>query len=232
MDPGILPPNKLYKNEQLNDNVVEKYQMSKSLAIISPVCKTCKQHKAPSTSHCKTCNNCVVFFDHHCSWLGCDIGIRNNYQFLIFTLNLTIYCAFDVLVLVLSLLSLKIQVFNLSILIIYAVINIFGAIKLIRLGVQQLRQLRDNTTTKEFLLDRINASKQLQVLLSLSQEQLQDEIFSGEDDLRYYYNLKQSKLFRRLVIGRRMPILKCQNPTEAERTSWKWTVALSGVLDE
>ena len=40
-------------------------------------CTTCDIQRKPKASHCGTCNNCVVGYDHHCTLLNNCIGKRN-----------------------------------------------------------------------------------------------------------------------------------------------------------
>ena len=76
-DPGILPKQYLpfvprTKNER-------KCVIRGHLFDIN-YCITCDLFRPPRTSHCSICDNCVQKFDHHCMWIGTDVGIR-NYKF-------------------------------------------------------------------------------------------------------------------------------------------------------
>eukprot|EP01062_Namystynia_karyoxenos_P035427 TRINITY_DN2595_c0_g2_i1.p2 TRINITY_DN2595_c0_g2~~TRINITY_DN2595_c0_g2_i1.p2 ORF type:complete len:458 (+),score=105.85 TRINITY_DN2595_c0_g2_i1:56-1375(+) len=46
------------------------------------VCDPCGAPKPPRAAHCTRCRRCVARFDHHCLWLGNDVGERNHCAFI------------------------------------------------------------------------------------------------------------------------------------------------------
>ena len=54
-------------------------------------CPRCQHHRHERARHCKACDNCVEDFDHHCVWLGVDIGKRNYKYFLVFIASLSVF---------------------------------------------------------------------------------------------------------------------------------------------
>eukprot|EP01083_Nonionella_stella_P220759 789483_1 len=56
-------------------------------------CKTCHIIRPIHAKHCRTCNNCVVGFDHHCPWTGTCIAERNIRYFVGFTTFAGLYGA-------------------------------------------------------------------------------------------------------------------------------------------
>lgn len=44
-------------------------------------CKVCLHNQPIRTKHCKTCNICVLTFDHHCFWFGNCVGEKNRPYF-------------------------------------------------------------------------------------------------------------------------------------------------------
>ncbi|KAL4448767.1 hypothetical protein ABPG74_012856 [Tetrahymena malaccensis] len=47
-------------------------------------CETCQIYKNKDMKHCRTCDNCVCQFDHHCVWLNNCIGKRNYTDFIVY----------------------------------------------------------------------------------------------------------------------------------------------------
>lgn len=84
-DPGILP-----RSAALPDTVLafpgirERVVNYRGRSITLKFCDTCRIWRPPRTSHCATCNNCVRRFDHHCPWLGNDVGLRNYRSYFCF----------------------------------------------------------------------------------------------------------------------------------------------------
>lgn len=85
-DPGIIP-----RNEEPPPDIVrnpghprDRNIYVQGVAVTIKYCETCKIWRPPRASHCSTCDNCVERFDHHCPWLGNDIGKRNYRTFFLF----------------------------------------------------------------------------------------------------------------------------------------------------
>ena len=54
-------------------------------------CSICETRVMKNTKHCAICNRCCHEFDHHCMWVGNDIG-RHNYIYFMRMLLWTIAC--------------------------------------------------------------------------------------------------------------------------------------------
>ncbi|KII60282.1 Palmitoyltransferase ZDHHC9 [Thelohanellus kitauei] len=108
MDPGILPRARtdesiFWQKRYLRDQsgIVRsgsKRYFANCINVVSyggrtyelKFCSTCKFYRPPRVSHCRTCDNCVYEFDHHCEWLSNCIGRRNYgiFYFFLFFLEL------------------------------------------------------------------------------------------------------------------------------------------------
>ena len=111
IEPGILPRQSFLQNidtrqqrqHHPSPNTSNSLLLSPNYGESNQVfCHRCKHFRHERARHCKICNNCVDTFDHHCIWLGVDIGKRNYKHFLIFITTLSIItlisaaiCIFD-----------------------------------------------------------------------------------------------------------------------------------------
>ncbi|KAG1321756.1 hypothetical protein G6F62_010643 [Rhizopus arrhizus] len=79
-DPGIIPRN-LDTQEEIEENassinpsiisgIYQKEIQIKNTSWSLKYCDTCKIYRPPRASHCRQCDNCVEYEDHHCIWLN------------------------------------------------------------------------------------------------------------------------------------------------------------------
>ncbi|KAJ9541064.1 hypothetical protein OSB04_027570 [Centaurea solstitialis] len=61
-------------------------------SVMTVTCSCCKVVQPPRAKHCHDCNNCVLRFDHHCTWLGTCIGQGNHCQFWWYLFEETALC--------------------------------------------------------------------------------------------------------------------------------------------
>lgn len=91
-DPGIIPARNwsgskqeiarwYQKSDKSNRIFYHQVNMQGNLLFKFKYCETCFIFRPPRTSHCHVCNNCILRFDHHCTWLGTCIGKRNYHYF-------------------------------------------------------------------------------------------------------------------------------------------------------
>ncbi|KAF1806964.1 DHHC palmitoyltransferase-domain-containing protein [Mucor lusitanicus] len=77
-DPGIIPRNLdpiaqdiLDESASVNsEEAPPKDIWIKNTSYSLKYCDTCMIYRPPRASHCRQCNNCVEFEDHHCAWLN------------------------------------------------------------------------------------------------------------------------------------------------------------------
>ena len=95
--------NNINSNQNLNRNIINiNNNMNNNGIVAKPriftqrECTTCHIIRPPGASHCGTCDNCVLNYDHHCGFVNNCIGKRNHkyfYLFLFFGSLTGVYCA-------------------------------------------------------------------------------------------------------------------------------------------
>ncbi|XP_071848129.1 uncharacterized protein [Apostichopus japonicus] len=101
-DPGFLP-----RNSSEYDLAIKKVahfdEWKQGRNPLSRLCHTCRNVKPLRTKHCRTCNRCVMEFDHHCPYIYNCVGLKNRNMFAGFTTSvaimtwMTLYFAFTLI---------------------------------------------------------------------------------------------------------------------------------------
>ena len=102
---GLSDPGIIQRNDEsaiaLKENSLRSQRERKTILISQlgyfqkyKICNSCNIIRPLRTTHCGTCDNCVLKFDHHCPWIGTCVGKRNYHYFFFFLifLNLTQIC--------------------------------------------------------------------------------------------------------------------------------------------
>ena len=77
--------NNVPKNpEELNINNIHEGSNIKPRIFTERECTTCNIMRPPGASHCSSCDNCVLNFDHHCGFISNCVGKRNHKYFYLF----------------------------------------------------------------------------------------------------------------------------------------------------
>jgi len=92
-NPGIIPrndkmPSEVQEHKNLQGLPNPRYLRINGRTVKQKFCHTCLIFRPPRSKHCLYCDNCVLRFDHHCTWLGNCVGLHNYKYFVCL-----IYCA-------------------------------------------------------------------------------------------------------------------------------------------
>lgn len=79
IDPGVYP--------RLKDGEADPLNVFQGKIVF---CRFCHLYRPPRTSHCHTCNVCILDHDHHCSILGGCVGKRTLRFFALYLVSLSI----------------------------------------------------------------------------------------------------------------------------------------------
>mmetsp|Transcript_41616 Transcript_41616/g.67610 ORF Transcript_41616/g.67610 Transcript_41616/m.67610 type:complete len:318 (+) Transcript_41616:151-1104(+) len=88
-DPGIMKRGSTPQNTENPPTHIVNGQVQQLV-----YCNTCHIFRPPKCKHCRTCNNCVEEFDHHCPWVMNCVGKRNYRYFVGFVATISILCVY------------------------------------------------------------------------------------------------------------------------------------------
>lgn len=208
------------------------------------VCKTCNIIRPPGTSHCGTCGHCVMYLDHHCPWVGTDVGFRNHFYFILGTAGIGVYCiwvlALSITAIIVCIQNSDMDFFTIIIPIVLCIMgSMFGVFFGSMMSVSHCGMVSTDTTTRARIKKTqtpadvvIQAFQQRECPLDQNMRIVRDVEDAEYDSV--VAEIRRNKSFRykhsgwrRIMTARFMPSLYRRDPLEAEKLAWIWTVALT-----
>ena len=100
IDPGIMLKGHPNDIRNTKNEIKSKSIRIRQLGYVSQykICETCYLIRPLRSTHCNTCNNCAIRFDHHCPWIGTCVGKRNYPIFFLFLCVLNLQQIFTICV--------------------------------------------------------------------------------------------------------------------------------------
>ncbi|TNJ28078.1 DHHC palmitoyltransferase [Giardia muris] len=219
-------------------------------------CSSCNVARPPGTSHCSDCEHCIVYFDHHCPWMGADIGLRNYNLFIWSLLGIAMYCIWTIV-------NAAICIFipnNNTLLIVICILCFLGGAFGTLFGggmlFSNLGLIRKDTSIRAYKRGRASAAEEVRNIKAKNELNLQEEVSEvseqrtielrsalgreGEDFVvttsefeEIYETISRLRGFkikhpgwRRVFLGSSMPTLMDRPIQEAEKLAWVWTFVL------
>lgn len=71
-------------------------KLKKRNVILTRLCHSCRCLRPLRAKHCRICNRCVSYFDHHCPFIYNCVGLRNRMWFFLFVLSVAVNCSFTI----------------------------------------------------------------------------------------------------------------------------------------
>mmetsp|Transcript_36900 Transcript_36900/g.71175 ORF Transcript_36900/g.71175 Transcript_36900/m.71175 type:complete len:297 (+) Transcript_36900:152-1042(+) len=90
-DPGILRRRKKPSSDEEGDPPTA---IVNGKTVQLSYCHTCSIYRPPKCKHCRTCDNCVEEFDHHCPWVMNCVAKRNYRYFVGFVASISLLCIY------------------------------------------------------------------------------------------------------------------------------------------
>lgn len=251
-DPGYLP---VSKERRLVDEgeTTEVEDMSEGEWVYyhfdgvyfeAQICQSCQLVRPPGTSHCGTCGHCIVNFDHHCPWVGTDVGLRNHLYFIIATGSIALYCGWT-LILGVSCMFLYVTGKSDTFLLLMACLltvmaSFFGFGFGLCMGIGHCGFMCADTNTRASKRKRDTPTQLVQAAYAMQASMILDpsrpviESLTSDEFttlatpiLQRNARCEKRRGWRRIILGKDMPQLLDMPPLEAEKVAWLWTVALA-----
>ncbi|EDW80216.2 uncharacterized protein Dwil_GK21079 [Drosophila willistoni] len=71
-------------------------KLKKRNVMLTRLCHSCRCLRPLRAKHCRVCNRCVSYFDHHCPFIYNCVGLRNRMWFFLFVLSVAVNCSFTI----------------------------------------------------------------------------------------------------------------------------------------
>lgn len=94
-NPGYIPVNtESYRTAIKQIPYYDKWK--KRYAVFNRLCHTCRCLRPLRAKHCRICNRCISYFDHHCPFIYNCVGLKNRTWFFLFVMSVAINCSFTI----------------------------------------------------------------------------------------------------------------------------------------
>lgn len=141
-------------------------------------CSSCNIARPPGTSHCSDCEHCIVYFDHHCPWMGADIGLRNYNLFIWSLVGISIYCIWTIInaaICIFSSISTDDHTLNIVLCILCFLGGAFGTLFGGGMLFSNLGLIRKDTSIRAYKRGRASATEEIRTIQAKNELIFQEE---------------------------------------------------------